>query len=209
MKKSFSIPFAFFLIIAVYVSYVPCLRAQTTDSSNTKNINVLNEGTNIYSFTGNITWETYYLPTTRGLIKESQTQLYAEFRNIEMLNAHFGLGYTFFTAIYFEGFLDGVGLGGAGAGALARYYPFENTRLLPYIQAGIAGGYNMASSGAVSINDVDSFRFSINLRLGLEYRISEAFGLFFEIGPSWGYNYAFQLKSRSLQFQMGIALYLN
>src|SRR5699024_1484252 len=163
-------------------------QAQNTQLPPSVQLKPLKRGVHIYTFTGNLNWHTYYaLTPTAGLSKESQTELYAAFQNITMLNAHFGLGYKFFTTVYMYGFFDGIGLGSVGLGPVARYFPLKSTRWQPYLQASFSAGYNLASTDKYIRND-DEFAFIGALQAGLSYKLSDRVGLFIEAGPNWQYN---------------------
>ena len=167
----------------------------------------LGSGTGILALTGNLRWHTFYIPRSTGPEEESQTELQVEFRNIRMLSSHIGIGYRTFATVFMSGFFEGGGLGGVALGPVARYYPLKSSRWQPYLQGNLLAGYNLALSDALGINDVGGVRFRSGLRGGLGYKFSNAFGMFFELGPSWEYSESLELDSRAIQFNVGIELF--
>lgn len=181
--------------------------AQTNEAKKSEQLQPLRSGVGILNFTGNMSWENTYMLSPDGLTEQTNTELQVEFQNIRMLSPHFGLGYSFFTTVFMSGFFEGGGLGGVGAGTAARYYPLDTKRWQPYLEGNFSAGYNLALSDAIGINDVGGFRYRTGLRAGLNYRVSNAFGLFIEIGPSWEYSEELQMDSRAFLIEIGIVLF--
>lgn len=169
----------------------------------------LQAGTDIYSFNGNLNWQKSYFPGLQSAKLETytETQLQLEFRNIDMLNANLGFGYKVFSTVFMNGFFEGFGLSGIGAGPLLRYYLLENSRWQPFLQSSILGGYNLTLTDGPRIANNDGFSFRSSLKAGFGYKFSNSFGLFIETGPSWEYSPQLQLDSRALLFNIGIELH--
>lgn len=181
--------------------------AQTAAAKQKKQLQSLRSGIGILAFTGNLRWRNYYIGTSEGLKEESQIELQAEFRSIYMLSPHVGLGYRTFATVFMTGFFEGGGLGGVALGPIVRYYPLKSSRWQPYLQGNLLAGYNLALSDALGINDVGGIRYRSGLRGGLGYKFSNAFGMFFELGPSWEYSESLRLDSRAIQFNIGVELF--
>lgn len=182
--------------------------AQTNNSANnSEQIMPLHSGVNIIDFTGKLhVLKTYYCVNCGhdGIWK---TELQVEIRNINMLNSNLGLGYKALVTVYMTGFLKKGGFGGIGAGPLVRYYPLNTKKWQPYLQIGFLASSNLALGSAKDVGHTANFRYRANLRGGLSYRMSNAFGLFLEVGRTWEYVNTFDLAARSLQFQLGFELF--
>lgn len=158
----------------------------------------------IVGLAANLQWYNYY--SIFGDEMNSNTELELQFRNIRMISSHVGIGYKALGNVYMTGFFEAAGVGSAGIGPMLRYYPLENTRWQPYLQGSGLIAYNLALADALGAND-EGVRFRTAMRAGLTYRVSNAFGIFLEAGPTWEYEPSFTLDSRALQIEIGIELF--
>lgn len=123
-----------------------------------------------------------------------------------MLNAHFGIGYKAFGTVASTGFFKDVGVGGIGGGPVLRLYPIKSVRWLPYLQGSFVAGFDLAlRTGGVA--EYNGIRFRTSLRAGLDYKVSNNLGIFFEIGPKWEYVHGMQLVTHAMQMDVGIELF--
>jgi hypothetical protein len=188
------------------------LAAQNTQSYSASQLQPLRSGVKLYDFAGNLQWQTYYSPSLNSNLQEylkiyTQSMVQVQFRQLFLLNAHVGVGYRVFGTAYVEGFFNGFGTGGAVAGPVLRVYPLKTTRWQPYLQAGFIGGYDLGLSDAAGIEHYKGASYRSGLRAGLNYRFTNAFSLFLEIGPEWEYDSSFQLDAHALQIDVGIELF--
>ncbi len=201
---------ALLFIVPILVLNFQMLPAQTTDlAEEEKQILPLRSGVGITGLTGDIKVHNFYTCTPE-CDGRWQTELQFEIRNIRMLSRQFGIGYKGLATVFMAGFFEGGGLGGIGAGPLIRFYPLKTTKWQPYLQTGFLAGYNLALSNAIGIGDVDGFRYRADIRAGLTYRVTNALGLFFEIGRIWEYENNesnFEMIARGYQIQIGIELF--
>jgi putative salt-induced outer membrane protein YdiY len=194
-----------FIIVGFYFCDNPLL-AQNVQTKNT-HFKSLHSGVKIYGFTGNLYWHTFYVSAANYFKKRSQTELQVQFRNIYLLGDHVGFGYKVLATAFMEGFFKGTVFGGVGGGPVLRIYPLKYGRWQPYLQGGFIAGFDLAQSIPGSFQQYNGVRYRTGLRAGLNYRFTNAFGIFFEIGPEWEYGQDLNLDSHSLQINIGIELF--
>lgn len=190
----------FCLVILGLAIITSPLKAQ--QSSEKEQLEPLRSDVGIVGLTANLHWYDYSAANTH-------TELEIEFRNIRLLSSHVGVGYKVFGSVTMAGLFEDVNFGESGIGPILRYYPLESKRWQPYVQAGAFVGYKLALGDIeMDVNDDTGIRYRTSLRAGLTYRVTNAFGIFLEAGPTWDYASGFELDSRALQIDLGIELFL-
>ncbi len=196
------------MLAAIIILFITSsLAAQNIRNRQHSQLKSLHSGVKIYGFTGNLFWHTFYASAADYFKKRSQTELQVQFRNIYLLGAHVGIGYKVLATAFMEGFFKGGGVGGIGGGPIVRIYPLKSGRWQPYLQTGFIAGYDLALSDVAGVEQYNGVRYRTGLRAGLNYRFTNAFGIFFEIGPEWEYAQGLNLDSHSLQINIGIELF--
>ncbi|HEX6983396.1 MAG TPA: hypothetical protein VF181_11615 [Balneolaceae bacterium] len=160
----------------------------------------------IVGLSAKLHWYNFYSPFQDEM--NSNTELELQFRNIRMLSSHVGVGYKAFASVYMTGFFEGAGIDAAAIGPMLRYYLLETTRWQPYLQGSALIGYNLALADALGANTGEGVGFRTALRAGLTYKVTNAFGIFLEAGPTWEYDSGFSLDAHALQVDFGIQLFL-
>lgn len=167
----------------------------------------MSDNTRIWTGTAGLRWDNFYVPSQNGVEKVSNTELNLEFRHIWMEGKDFGWGLQGITQVYMSGAFGNIGLGSIGAGPLWRVYPWLNDQWQFYLQGGGLAGYELALADASGADLSDSMKYRIGFRAGLTHRISNALGIYFEIGPDWETDSDFGFDSRALQIDIGIQLF--
>lgn len=128
------------------------------------------------------------------------------FRNVRMLNSKLGVGFMVLGSFFIDD--SDFGLGGWGLGPVARYYPLQTDRFVPYLQGQALLGANMGLGElADTINEANGFRMRLALQAGVGIRVTNNFGFFIEFGPAWESSTFFSPDSRVWQLNIGIDLY--
>jgi hypothetical protein len=202
--------YLFILFLISFNTYPLAAQSAKTDNDQ---LQPLHSGVKLYDFTGNLRWETnydaFFDPSgNRQVEKHSETTLSVQLRNIYLLDAYVGIGYRLLALAAMDDFFKGTVYGGVGGGPMVRIYPIQNLRWQPYLQGGFVAGYDLALNGFAQYNGV-SYR--TGLRAGLDYRFTNAFSLFLEIGPEWIYGqglhlYLHKQHIHALNINIGIEL---
>lgn len=203
----FRICFAMLLVLGFIFNSTTFVQAQTPEQKKKTKIQPLSDNTRIWTGTAGLRWYNFYVPATNGVEEESNTELNLEFRHIWIEGVDFGWGLQGITQVYMSGAFGNIGLGSIGVGPLARGYPWQIDHWQFYLQGGMLAGYELALADAGGADLSDSMKYRFGLRAGMTHRLSNAFGIYFEIGPDWETESDFGFGSRALQVDIGIQLF--
>lgn len=167
----------------------------------------MSDDTRIWTGTAGLRWYNFYVLASGGVEEQSNTEFDVEFRHLWLTSQNFGWGLQGMTQIYMTNFFGNVGLGNVGVGPLLRVYPLQNNRWQLYLEGSTIASYDLALSDALGANRSEGMRYRFGLRSGLSYRVSDKFGIYFELGPDWEADENFQFDSRALQLDVGIQLF--
>lgn len=193
------------IAIAVFSLLMLSSPLQAQELPQKEQLKPLKSDVGIVGFTADLHWYNY---ASTGNNTYSATKLELEFRNVRLMSSHVGIGFKLFGSISMNGFFEGVSYGESGIGPVLRYYPLESKRWQPYFQADALLGYKLTLAGAPEYaNNDNGIRYRTSLQAGFTYRVSNAFGIFFEVGPAWDYGGGFDLDTRAVQANIGIELF--
>ncbi|WP_020401939.1 hypothetical protein [Gracilimonas tropica] len=125
---------------------------------------------------------------------------------LRLINEDWGIG----TKAFFEGFIAkefrSVRLIYIGLGPIVRRYIWKKDRIRTYAQVNTLLGYDMELGEYYGGYGGSGFRYRLGLRAGASYRLSNAAGVFLNIGPDWEGDDA-GFDTWGVDFEFGIQLF--